>query len=89
MFLSDSQRWCLEQLAQGRGEIAPCRNCGSLRVGVQEYESNWTSGGRFRVVLECPDCEVGAGDFLISTEEARNCGLDPDANLPRPPETGI
>jgi len=41
-----------------------------------------------RVVLECRDCEVGACDFFISNDEARNCGLDPDANLLDIPETG-
>jgi hypothetical protein len=71
-----------------KGEIAACRNCGSRSVGVHLYESDWTSGGAFRVVLECPHCEVGAGDFIISNGEARGCGLDPDADLVRTSETG-
>jgi hypothetical protein len=89
MFLSDSQRRCLQQLAQGRGKIAACRDCGSQRVGVLEYESNRISSGVFRVALECSDCGVGAGDFFISAEQARNCGLVPYAGLPNTPETGI
>jgi hypothetical protein len=37
-----------------KGEIAACRNCGSRSVGVHLYESDWISGGAFRVVLEAP-----------------------------------
>jgi len=89
MYLSYSQLRCLEQMARDRGEIEACRSCGSERVGVDEGHSNWSLGGSFRVVLTCPDCDVGAGDFYISTEKARGCGLDPDTNLPNTPETGL
>jgi hypothetical protein len=81
MSLSDSQLRCLEQLAETR-EIPACRNCGSERVRVDEYASNWSSGGAFRVILECADCGEGGADFHISGEEARGCGIYPDENPP-------
>ena len=81
MFLSDSQLRCLEQLAE-KGHTS-CFNCGSQRVGVNEYEARWLLG-EFQVFLECPDCGTeAAAKFSISTEEARGCGIDPNANLPR------
>jgi hypothetical protein len=82
MFLSYSQQRCLEQLAKDKGHTS-CFDCGSQRVGVHEYESDWSLGGSFQVVLECPDCRADSDNFYISEEEARNCGLDPNANLPR------
>jgi hypothetical protein len=83
MFLSHSQRECLEQLAKDKGHTA-CHNCGSQRVGVDAYASDWALGNSFQVVLECFDC--GGGDnFIISLEEAQRCGLDPHANLPDVP----
>jgi hypothetical protein len=81
MFLSYSQRRCLEKLAEARGKIAACRNCGLQRVGVLQHKSNWISG-KFLVALECFNCRVGAGDFFISAEEARDCGIHPDENPP-------
>ncbi len=88
MFLSDHQRRCLEQLAEAR-EIDACRNCGSQRVGVDEGDSDWALGPSIRVALSCPDCGAGAGDFYITAEEARGCGIEPDAELPNTPETGL
>jgi hypothetical protein len=86
--LSYPQRRCLEQLAKARGKMAACLNCGLQRVGVLAHKSNWISG-KFLVAVECFNCRVGAGDFFISAEEARNCGLDPNADLPDIPDTGI
>ncbi len=88
MILTDYQLRCLEQLAEAR-EIEACRNCGSQRVGVDEGDSDWVLGKSFRVAVSCPDCGGGAGDFYISAEEARGCGIDPDANLPNTPEAGL
>jgi hypothetical protein len=51
-------------------------------VGVDEGDSDWALGLSFRVALSCPDCGAGAGDFYTTAEEARGCGIDPDANLP-------
>jgi DnaJ-class molecular chaperone len=80
MFLSDLQQRCLEQLAKDKGETVTCHNCGSQRLGVHKYESDWLLGGSFQVALECSDCGAGS-DFIISSEEARDCGLDPRLNL--------
>jgi hypothetical protein len=76
MFLEDYQPRCLEQLAVTR-EIPTCRNCLSERVRVDGYESNWSFGGPFRVILRCADCGEGIGDLHISGEEARDCGIPP------------
>jgi hypothetical protein len=89
MFLSNDQLRCLEQLAKDKGEIAACRNCGSERVGVDAGDSDWALGLSFRVALSCPDCGAGAGDFYITAEEARGCGIVPDANLHDTPEAGL
>jgi hypothetical protein len=80
MFHSDSQKQCLEQLREKK-EHPACHNCGSQDLGVHEYESEWVLGGSFQVALECSECGAG-DDFIISPQEARRCGLDPDANLP-------
>jgi hypothetical protein len=77
MFLSDSQRRCLEQLAEEKGHTS-CFNCGSQRVSVQEYESRWLLGGSVQVVLECHDCGADSANFIISPEEARGCGIYPE-----------
>jgi len=84
VFLSYSQKRCLEQLAQNKGHTS-CYNCGSERVGVHESESEWWLGGLFQVVLQCPDCYADDDSFEISEGEAKRCGLDPNANLPNIP----
>ena len=81
MFLSDSQKRCLEQLAKDKGQTT-CYNCGSRRINLYELASDWARGGSFRVVLKCPDCYADGDHFFISSEEARRCGLDPHADLP-------
>jgi len=81
VYLSDSQRRCLEQLAKDKGHAA-CYNCGSERVGVHNHASGWSSGGKFMVVLECPDCYTDDDSFMISQAEARDCGIYPDVNTP-------
>jgi hypothetical protein len=80
MFLSYSQERCLEQLVKDKGHT-PCHICESQRVGVDEYASDWASGGSLQVVTKCSDCGAG-GSFIISPEEARNSGLEPDENPP-------
>ena len=81
MILSDSQTQCLEQLAKEKG-FTTCFNCGLPRMGVDELASDWVLGGSFHVVLKCSNCNSVADNFIISPEEARRCGLDPEANLP-------
>ena len=81
MFLSYSQKQCLEQLAKDKGHTT-CYNCDSQRIGVYELASDWVLGGSFQVVLQCSSCGADADHFIISPEEARGCGLDPTANLP-------
>jgi hypothetical protein len=81
MILSDSQTQCLEQLAKEKGFTA-CFNCGSPRMGVDKLASDWVLGGSFHVVLKCSNCYSDADNFTISPEEARRCGLDPNAKLP-------
>ena len=81
MILSDSQTQCLEQLAKEKG-FTTCFNCGSPRMGVDELASDWVLGGSFHVVLKCSNCYSDADNFIISPEEARRCGLDPNAKLP-------
>jgi hypothetical protein len=81
MILSDSQTQCLEQLAKEKG-FTTCFNCGLPRMGVDELASDWVLGGSFHVVLKCSNCYSGADNFIISPEEARRCGLDPNAKLP-------
>jgi DnaJ-class molecular chaperone len=79
MFLSDSQKRCLEQLREKK-DLTACHNCGSQGLGVHEHESDWVLGGSFQVALECSECGAGE-DFIISPQEARRCSLDPEANL--------
>ena len=81
MILSDSQTQCLEQLANEKG-YTTCFNCESGRIGVHELASDWVLGGSFHVVLKCSNCYADVDNFIISPEEARRCGLDPNANLP-------
>jgi hypothetical protein len=85
MILSDSQKQCLEQLAKEKGSTI-CFNCGSPHLGVHELASDWVLGDSYHVVLnvvlKCSDCNSVADNFIISPEEARRCGLDPEANLP-------
>jgi hypothetical protein len=81
MIISDSQKQCLEQLAKERG-YTTCYNCGSQRVGLHALASDWVLGGSFHVVLTCLDCYADGDNFSISREEARECGLDLNANLP-------
>ena len=81
MILSDSQTKCLEQLAKEKG-YTTCYNCDSQRVGIHELASDWVLGRSFHVVLKCSDCYADADNFIISPEEARRCGLDPNADLP-------
>jgi len=38
-------------------------------------------GASFHVVLTCSNCYADSDNFIISPEEARDCGLDPNANL--------
>jgi hypothetical protein len=58
MFPSYSQERCLEQLVKDKGHT-PCHSCESQRVGVDEYASDWASGGSLQVVTKCSDCEAG------------------------------
>jgi len=81
MILSDSQTQCLEQLAKEKG-YTTCYNCESRRIGVHELASDWVLGGSFHVVLKCSHCNTDADNFIISPEEARRCGLDPNENVP-------
>ena len=81
MILSASQTQCLEELAKEKG-YTTCFNCGSQRLSVYEVASDWVLGGSFHVVLKCSDCYADADNFIISPEEARRCGLDPNADLP-------
>ena len=81
MILSDSQTQCLEQLAKEKG-YTTCYNCESRRIGVHELASDWVLGGSFHVVLKCSDCYTDADNFIISPEQARRCGLDPNENVP-------
>jgi hypothetical protein len=81
MILSDSQTQCLEQLAKEKG-YTTCYNCGSQRVSIHELASDWVLGSSFHVVLKCSECYGDTDNFIISPEEARECGLDPNANLP-------
>jgi hypothetical protein len=81
MMLSDSQTQCLEQLAKEKG-YTTCYNCESRRIGVHELASDWVLGGSFHVVLKCSHCYTDADNFIISPEEARRCGLDPNENVP-------
>jgi len=81
MVLSDEQLGCLERLAKDKGH-ASCYNCGSERVDVHQYASSWSSGGKFMVVLKCPNCLVDDDSFMISQAEARDCGIYPDENPP-------
>jgi hypothetical protein len=81
MIFSDSQTQCLEQLAKEKG-YTTCYNCESRRIGVHELASDWVWGSSFHVVLKCSDCYADADNFIISPEEARRCGLDPNADLP-------
>jgi hypothetical protein len=81
MILSDSQTQCLEQLAKEKG-YTTCYNCESRRIGVHELASDWVLGGSFHVVLKCSHCYTDADNFIISPEEARRCGLDPNENVP-------
>ena len=80
MILSDSQTQCLEQLAKEKG-YTTCYNCESRRIGIHELASDWVLGSSFHVVLKCSDCYADADNFIISPEEARRCGLDPNADL--------
>jgi hypothetical protein len=81
MTLSDSQTRCLEHLAKEKGYTA-CYNYGSQRVRIHELASDWVLRGSFHVVLKCSECYAEGDNFIISPEEARACGLDPNANLP-------
>jgi hypothetical protein len=81
MILSDSQTQCLEQLAKEKG-YTTCYNCESRRIGAHELASDWVLGGSFHVVLKCSHCYTDADNFIISPEEARRCGLDPNENVP-------
>jgi hypothetical protein len=81
MILSYSQTQCLEQLAKEKGDTA-CYNCRSQRLGVHKLASDWVLGGSFHVVLKCSECYAEGDNFIISPEEARDYGLDPNANLP-------
>jgi hypothetical protein len=84
MILSDSQTQCLEQVAKEKG-YTTCNNCGSQRVSVYKLASDWVLDGSFHVVLTCLDCYADGDNFIISPEEAQDCGLDPNANLPDVP----
>ena len=79
--LSDSQTQCLEQLAKEKG-YTTCYNCESRRIGIHQLASDRVLGSSFHVVLKCSDCYADADNFIISPEEARRCGLDPNADLP-------
>jgi len=84
MFLFDHQRQCLEQLAKDKGQLVACHVCGQESVGVHEDDTGgWYRPG-FRVALSChnPACVAGAGEFYITAEEARDCGIPPQENPP-------